>query len=85
MSRARFAARLAAEANTRFNQDVAEGLELEAGRQKFVEDFVADGIADAEYELACERQAFGETEDTPCIQSADIWGTGEGQYHGMMQ
>lgn len=23
-------------------------------------------------------------EDTPCVESADIWGTGEGRYHGII-
>lgn len=49
---------------------------------------IEDAILDEEYEAACERaedfELNGYPEDTPCIQSCDDWGTGEGQYHGRM-
>ncbi|MEO5672491.1 MAG: hypothetical protein ABIR26_17525 [Ramlibacter sp.] len=86
MSRARLAARLAAEATTRFDEDVREGLEKESGRAAFIEAWVHDGMQDAEYEAACDREAFGAVspEDTPCLQSCDFWGTGEGAHHGII-
>ena len=41
-----------------------------------------------EEELLMEAQdrveRLEQIEDTPCIQSANIWGTGEGQYHGII-
>lgn len=54
--------------------------------QKAVDDAVADEVQDAEYDAACDREASGiyEPEDSPCLQSADIWGTGEGAHHGFI-
>ena len=32
-----------------------------------------------------DRAEYAETsEDSPCIQSANLWGTGEGRYHGII-
>lgn len=50
--------------------------------QQAVNDAVEDEVAEAKQEVAQEREIFGGPEDSPCIQSADIWGTGEGRFHG---
>jgi len=46
-----------------------------------VEDWIDD-------ELQAEAEDHAEylenIEDTPCLQSCDDWGTGEGQFHGRM-
>ncbi len=34
-------------------------------------------------DAAQEREIYG-VEDTPCIESADRWGTGEGRFHGVV-
>lgn len=49
-----------------------------------VEDWIADELAEQYAEQAYERETFGEPEDTPCVQSCDFWGTGEGRYHGVI-
>jgi hypothetical protein len=87
MSRARMMARLAAEASAAFDQDVADGIEVDspANRKQFVEDRVHDALQDAEADAAHDREVFGIPEDSPCIQSCDFYGTGEGQYHGVIQ
>lgn len=56
----------------------------EAEFQKAVNEAVLDEVRDAEYDAACERDAFGAPEDSPCLQSADAWGTGEGRHHGVI-
>lgn len=55
----------------------------EAAFQAAVDAAVRDEASEAEYDAACERAELGIPEDTPCIQSADLWGTGEGRYHGV--
>ncbi len=85
MNRARFAAHLAVEANTAFERDIADGLQVEEGRTAFIEERVRDGMAEAERQQAEDRERFGYPEDTPCVQSCDFYGTGEGQYHGVLQ
>jgi len=35
-------------------------------------------------DAAWERDMYGIPEDTPCLTNADLWGTGEGRYHGVM-
>jgi hypothetical protein len=45
-----------------------------------MEDVLFDWAADA----ALDRELYGEPGATPCIQSCDTWGTGEGRYHGRM-
>ena len=40
-----------------------------------VEHLVEDWYADATEEFR---------EDSPCLQSCDMWGTGEGRYHGVI-
>lgn len=84
MSRARFIQRTTAEANRAFDSDVAEGMAIEADRAEFVADWLADALAEAERDAAEYREQFGYPEDTPCIQSADFWGTGEGRFHGVI-
>jgi hypothetical protein len=84
VNRARIAARLAAEAAASFDQDLAAGVSEPHERESYIEAWVSDGLADAEYEAAEEREAFGLPEDTPSLQSADLWGTGEGRYHGII-
>lgn len=41
-------------------------------------------LARWEEEAAHECEQFGGPEDTPCLQSCDLWGTGEGRYHGVI-
>jgi hypothetical protein len=83
-NRARIAARLAAEAAAQFNRDVADGLSDKSEFGSYVAAWVHDGMAEAEQEVAEEREAFGYPDDTPCLQSADLWGTGEGAHHGLI-
>lgn len=52
--------------------------------QKAVDAVVEEAVSDAEFNAAQERQAYGDPEDSPRIQSADIWGTGEGRFHGII-
>lgn len=47
-------------------------------------DEAADMLAGWEAERADHVMLFGAPEDTPCLQSADLWGTGEGRYHGVI-
>ena len=47
------------------------------GLDEQVQDILSDWSADAAEDAAMR-------EDTPCIQSADLWGTGEGQFHGII-
>lgn len=56
----------------------------EAAFQAAVDQATIEQVEEAEREVAEEREAFGYPDDTPRIQSADIWGTGEGQYHGLI-
>ncbi len=56
----------------------------EAEFQSAVADAVREAVQDAERDAAEEREIFGSPEDSPSIQSADLWGTGEGQYHGVI-
>lgn len=84
MSRSKLAARFAAEATAQFNRDVAAGLVDKSEFGSYVADYVHDAMLDAEYDAACEREAFGYPEDTPSIQNCDFWGTGEGRYHGVI-
>ena len=44
-----------------------------------VQDVLADWAADAS-----EDAELRNAEDSPCVQSADLWGTGEGAYHGII-
>ncbi|MFN9470903.1 hypothetical protein [Acidovorax sp.] len=52
--------------------------------QAAVDAAVQDEVAEAERDAAQEREMFGGPEDTPSIQSADLYGTGEGRYHGLI-
>ena len=45
---------------------------------------VGDDAVGRDREAAEEREAFGYPEDTPSLQSCDMWGTGEGRYHGVI-
>lgn len=84
MSNARFIARRVAEANAAFDAGVKGGYYTEGERVGFVSDWVADAISEAQKQAAEERELYGTPEDTPCVQSADLWGTGEGRYHGVI-
>jgi hypothetical protein len=42
-----------------------------------------DIIMDWRRDDAEEREHRG-VEDSPCLQSCDFWGTGEGRYHGVI-
>ena len=55
----------------------------EANAEELAEE-ATDIIAGWEEDAAHEREIFGEPEDTPCLQSADLWGTGEGRWHGVI-
>ncbi|WP_176331495.1 hypothetical protein [Burkholderia vietnamiensis] len=78
--------------NTRiYKQARAEAvrrLERQFPGQQFAESEVDeetdDVLLDWQQEAAVDREMLGEPEDTPSIQSADIWGTGEGRYHGLI-
>lgn len=69
------------ERKVRANADPEDG---EADIQAMIEDAIEEEL----YAEACDREQdlamFGSPEDTPCVQSADIWGTGEGRYHGLI-
>ena len=56
----------------------------EAEFQAAVDEETNNQVDEWEIEAAQDREMFGYPEDTPCIQSADMWGTGEGQYHGVI-
>lgn len=56
----------------------------EAAFQRAVDSAVEDAIQEDQQSAAHERETFGGPEETPCIQSADTWGTGEGRYHGLI-
>jgi hypothetical protein len=44
----------------------------------------ADILEDWARDAAHDRELCGEPEDSPCIESCDVWGTGEGRYHGVI-
>lgn len=46
--------------------------------------YITETLADWKLEAACERDERGIPEDSPSIQSADLFGTGEGRYHGVI-
>jgi hypothetical protein len=85
MSAVRYALKIRPRIEREMRESTYEGeYASEEAFQRAVNDAVADAVSDAEYDAACEREAFGYPEDTPCLQSADLWGTGEGQYHGVI-
>lgn len=84
MSRANFIARRMAEATAAFDADLKAGVCSEADREATVADWVADALAEAEQQAAEDRELYGIPEDTPSVQNADLWGTGEGRYHGVI-
>lgn len=56
----------------------------EAAFQAAVDQAVLEEVERAQRDAAEERELFGGPEDTPCIQSADLWGMGEGRHHGVI-
>ena len=84
MSRARFIQRQTEAAHADFDKGIAEGTHVESERSACVADWVAEALAHAEREAAEDREIYGHPEDTPCLQSCDMWGTGEGQFHGVI-
>lgn len=84
MSHTKFVIRETQKANAAFNEAMRTGLYDEAERNSYVETWVEEALLAAEQEVAEYREMFGGPEDTPCIQSADTWGTGEGQFHGVI-
>lgn len=56
----------------------------EAAFQAAVDIATEEEIQEAQADAAFERDLYGIPEDSPCLQSADLWGTGEGQYHGII-
>lgn len=61
---------------------------LRFGPIEQADDCIADLAADLLYDWECEaaedREMHGEPEDSPCLQSCDDWGSGEGRFHGRM-
>lgn len=49
-----------------------------------IAELAADILSQWQQEAADDRETFGGPEDMPSIQSADLWGTGHGQYHGII-
>lgn len=47
-------------------------------------DETADILDEWREEAAHDREFFGEPEDTPTVSHCDLWGTGEGRYHGVI-
>lgn len=84
MSRTKFVIRETQKANAEFDKSLAAGMYEENERKEYVETWVEEAVADAEYDAAYERETFGYPEDSPCVQTADIFCTGEGQYHGVI-
>lgn len=56
----------------------------EVAFQTAVDQAVLEEVKGAQRDVAEERELFGGSEDTPCIQTAGLWGTGEGRYHGVI-
>lgn len=52
--------------------------------QAAVDAAVQEEVAQAEQDAAQEAEMYGDREDSPSIQSADLYGTGEGRYHGLI-
>ncbi len=52
--------------------------------QAAVDAAVQEEVAQAEQDAAQEAEMYGDHEDSPSIQSADLYGTGEGRYHGLI-
>ena len=58
--------------------------ETPAERAAMVEDWIADELFEEAADLAESRELCGYPQDTPCLQSCDMWGTGEGRFHGVI-
>jgi hypothetical protein len=85
MSAVRYALKIRPRIEREMRESAYEGeYASEEAFQLAVNDAVADAVSDAEHDAACEREAFGCPEDSPCLASCNDWGTGEGQYHGRM-
>lgn len=84
MSHTKFIIRETQKANAAFTESLRSGLYQESERDSYVQTWVEEALQAAEQEAAEDREMFGGPEDSPCIQSADFWGTGEGQYHGVI-
>lgn len=84
MTTARFIASLTTKANKDFNDALADGVYVESEREARIEEWVSDSLRDCERESSEDRDFYGIPEDTPCMQNADLWGTGEGRYHGLI-
>lgn len=84
MSNTRFVIRETQKANAAFTESLRTGLFEESERDAYVRTWVEEALFEAEQQAAEDREMFGGPEDTPCIQSADLWGTGEGQFHGVV-
>ena len=68
-------ARIVAQINRQFADSTP------ADRAEFVEETIEEELQME----AQDRAEYLETiEDSPCLQSANIWGTGEGQFHGVI-
>lgn len=65
-------------------REYVEPSESEETILALVEDWIADELADEDYDRACDRELCGEPEDTPCLEGfhCDDAGTGEGRFHG---
>lgn len=54
--------------------------------QQELDEIIEEEIEDQLWNEAADRAedlAYG-IEDSPCLQSCDFWGTGEGAYHGVI-
>lgn len=67
--------RLALKEAQRQNPDLS-GADLDEAVDEVLLDWAA--------EAAHDREVYGEPDDTPCLESCDQWGTGEGRYHGVI-
>lgn len=48
------------------------------------EEAVQNLLQEWKEQAARDREMFGTPEDTPTVANCDMWGTGEGRYHGVM-
>ncbi|TDV39559.1 hypothetical protein C7405_101678 [Paraburkholderia caballeronis] len=55
-----------------------------AATEQEISEEMADVLAEWAADAVLDREMYGEPDDTPHIESCDMWGTGEGCYHGRM-
>ena len=85
MDSERYALRIRPRVERELRAKAEEGeFPTESAFQAAVDERVMEEVTDAQADAAAEREMYGGPEDTATVQSADIWGTGEGRYHGLM-